>query len=62
MKPFTTIAAVFFGLVALAHAIRLYHPFRIMIAGEYLPRWLSAIGLVVSGVLCYGLWRESRKA
>lgn len=61
MKPFTKIAAVFFGLGALLHLIRLFYPFRIMIGRNMLSYSISFIAIPIALALCIGLWREARK-
>ena len=60
MKPFTTIAAVIFAIMALAHLFRLIHPFAVVIAGCSLPQWLSIIGVLVPAGLALMLWREGK--
>jgi len=61
MKPFTTLAAVVLGVMALAHLYRLIRPFEIVIGGWPAPQSLSAVALVVAGGLSIMLWRESRR-
>ena len=61
MKPFTTLAIVLFALIALAHLDRLIWPFEVVVAGMVLPQWISAVGLIVAGMLAVMLWRESRR-
>jgi hypothetical protein len=60
MKPFTKLAAVLLGIVALAHLYRVLRPFEVVVAGQVVPEWVSLVGLVVPGVLAVMLWRESR--
>jgi hypothetical protein len=60
MKPFSKLAAVLFGIVALAHLYRLVRPFEVVVAGNPVPEWASLVGLVVPGILAVMLWRESR--
>jgi hypothetical protein len=60
MKPFTTIAAIILGIVALVHLYRLIRPFDIVVAGWSAPQWVSIVGLVVAGGVSIMLWRESR--
>jgi len=60
MKPFTTLAAVIFGLVALLHLYRVIRPFELVIAGNAIPQWISIVGLIVAGLLAVMLWRERR--
>ena len=59
-RPFTLIAAVIFGLMAVVHAYRLLTHFQIVAGSHTLPMWLSIVGIVVAGILAVGLYRESR--
>jgi len=61
MKPFTTIAAIIFALMALVHAYRIAVGFPINFAGTEIGQGVSWIALVVTGVLSFGLFRESRR-
>ncbi|MDP9424193.1 MAG: hypothetical protein M3Q19_15415 [Pseudomonadota bacterium] len=61
MKPFTTIAAIIFALMALLHAYRLATDFQVIVGSHTIPYNVSWIGLVVTGVLSYGLFREARR-
>lgn len=60
MKPFTNLAIVVLGVVALVHLYRLVRPFEIIVAGGEVPQWISVVGLIVAGGLSFMLWRESR--
>lgn len=60
MRPFTTLAVIIFGLMALAHLYRLITGFEVIIAGSMLPQWASILGLIIAGGLALMLWRESR--
>jgi len=60
MKPFTKIAAVLFGAIALAHLYRIVQPFEVTVSGAAIPQWASFAGLIVAGGLSLMLWRESR--
>jgi hypothetical protein len=60
MKPFTTIAVLVFALVALAHLLRLFTAWEVVIGGLVIPMWVSWIGLVVAGGLAVMVWREAR--
>lgn len=61
MKPFTTIAAILFAAMALAHLYRLVRPFEVLVAGAPVPQWVSMIALVVAGGLALMLVREARR-
>jgi hypothetical protein len=59
-RPFTTVAAIIFGLMALAHIYRLFTQFQIIAGSHPIPMWLSYVAIVVTGLLSWGLFRESR--
>ncbi len=59
-KPFTTIAAVIFGLMALAHVYRLAVGFPVMVGGQTLGQGVSWIALFITGALSLMLFRESK--
>ncbi len=61
MKPFTSIAAVVFALIALLHAYRLVTHFQVIVGNHTIAQEISWIGLIVAGVLSFGLFRESRR-
>ena len=60
-KPFTSLAAIIFAVIALIHLLRLIYGWVVTIVGADVPMWASGVGLVVTGVLAAGLWWESRK-
>ena len=60
MRPFTKIAALFFALVCVAHAVRLLTGWVIHLNGMDIPFWLSVIAMIAAGGLSVMLWRESR--
>ena len=62
MKPFTALAAILLGVIALAHLYRLISPFEVTVAGNAIPQWVSIAGLVVAGGISAMLWREARTA
>ena len=51
MKPFSTIAAVVFAIVALVHLLRLVYAWEVTFAGWVVPMWVSVLGLIVAGGL-----------
>ena len=59
-RPFTLIAALIFGLMALVHAYRLLTHFQIIAGSHTLPMWISIVGIAIAGILAVGLYRESR--
>lgn len=61
MKPFTTIAAAIFLLMAVIHAYRLATEFPIVIGGAVVGQAVSWIALVATSILAIGLFREARR-
>ena len=61
MKPFTTLAAIVFAAMALAHLYRLIRPFEVVVGGAAVPQWISVAALIVASGLALMLWRESRR-
>jgi protein-S-isoprenylcysteine O-methyltransferase Ste14 len=61
MKPFTTIGAIVFAIMALVHLYRLIHPFDLVVGDWSAPQWVSIVGLLVAGILSIKQWRESRR-
>lgn len=59
-KPFTTVAAVVFLVMAIVHVYRLIVPFAVTIGGASVPMWVSALAAVVTAGLSAMVWRESR--
>ena len=60
-KPFTTLAAVIFLLMALIHAYRLATHFQVVFGSHVIPQWVSWIGVLVPAILAWGLWKESKR-
>jgi hypothetical protein len=50
---FVLLAGVIFAIVALAHLLRLFMGWPIVIGNWTVPMWLSWIALVISGGLSY---------
>ena len=60
-KPFTTIAALIFLVMALLHAYRLATHFQVVFGSHVVPQWVSWIGVLVPAILAWGLWKESKR-
>jgi hypothetical protein len=60
MKPFTTIAVAVLALIAIAHVLRLFASWEVVVVGFVIPVWWSAIGAFVAGGLALMVWREAR--
>ena len=61
MKPFTALAAVIFGLMALLHAYRIATQFQVIVGSHTIPQEVSWVGLIVTAILSFGLFREARR-
>ncbi len=61
IKPFTTIAAVIFAVVAVVHVLRLFLGWEITVHGVAVPTWASVLGLAIAAGLAVMLWKEARK-
>ncbi|MGH8633115.1 MAG: hypothetical protein ACRET7_03175 [Burkholderiales bacterium] len=60
-KPFTSLAAIIFAVIALVHLLRWIYGWVVNVAGGDVPMWTSVLGVLIAGVLAAGLWWESRK-
>ena len=61
MKPFTTIAALLFVVVAAAHAYRLYEGWPVSVNGQMFPMWGSYVAIAIPGILAIMLFMEARR-
>ena len=59
-RPFTLIAAIIFGIMALVHLYRLVTHFQIVLGSHLIPEWVSIIAMLIAGLLAVMLYRESR--
>lgn len=59
-KPFTTIAVVFFSLIALLQLLRVLFGWEVTVNGVHIPLWASGVASVVATVLAAMVWRENR--
>ncbi|HZR79234.1 MAG TPA: hypothetical protein VFA58_08495 [Chthoniobacterales bacterium] len=55
------VAAVLFGLVAIAHILRLFKHAKINIASHVIPMEASWIFIIVFGLLCFWMWKLSAR-
>ena len=60
-RIFLLIAGVVFGLVALAHVLRIVLGWSIVIQDLSVPMWASWIAVIVMGYLAYEGFRLARK-
>jgi hypothetical protein len=61
MKPFTTIASVFFTIVAILHLLRLLQGWEIIVNRIHIPMWVSVFGCVIPALLAFMLWKEAHQ-
>ena len=60
-RPFTLLAAIIFGLMALVHLYRLLiHPFPVMLGHHPVGQTISIVAVVITALLSVMLFRESR--
>jgi hypothetical protein len=60
-RPFTLLAAIIFGLMALVHLYRLLiHPFPVMIGNHPIGQTISIVAIAITALLSVMLFRESR--
>ena len=60
-KPFTLVAAIIFGIIAVLHAYRLAVGIPIMIHEHEIGQGVSWVAVVVTAVLSVGLFREAKR-
>lgn len=61
MKPFSSVAVVMFGLVALMQLLRLTLGWSVVVNGVSIPLWASAVACLVAAGLAVMVWREARQ-
>jgi hypothetical protein len=60
-KPFTLIAAALFAIGMLLHIYRLFTNFQITAGSHAIPQSASYVAIVVSAIMIWGLYQESRR-
>jgi hypothetical protein len=60
-RPFTLIAAIIFGLMALVHVYRIMTHFQVTVGTHEIAQGVSWVALVVTGALSIGLFREAMR-
>ena len=60
MRTGSLLAFVLLVLVALAHLARLVYSTEITVDGTQIPQWVSVGGLVLTSLIAFLLWRESK--
>ena len=61
-RTFSLIAGIVFGLVALAHVLRIVLGWSVVIQDFSVPMWPSGLAVVVFGYLAYEGFRLARKS
>lgn len=59
-RPFTTIAALIFAIMCGLHIYRLFTHFQIILGSHEIPMMVSYVAIVVTAILAWGCYRESR--
>jgi hypothetical protein len=60
-RPFTLIAAIIFGLMAVVHAYRIATHFQVIVGNHMIAQGLSWVAVIFTAVLSFGLFREARR-
>jgi hypothetical protein len=60
-RPFTMIAAAVFAIAMLLHIYRLFTHFQITAGSHPIPQSASYVAIVVSAIMTWGLYQESRR-
>lgn len=60
-KNLLVLAGVVFGVVSLAHLLRLAFGLDIVIGSFYAPGWLSWVGVIITGYLSYSSFHFARQ-
>jgi O-antigen/teichoic acid export membrane protein len=55
------VAGTIFGLVAIAHLLRIFLCATLIFGSHSIPHWMSVIGAIVAACLCIWLWVASYK-
>ena len=61
MKPFSTIAVVIFSIISLAHRLRLFFGWEVIVNDFIFPQWVSVPAFVILGAPVFILWREAQE-
>ena len=60
-RPFTLIAAIIFGLMAVVHAYRIVTHFQVIVGSHTIVQGVSWVAVVVTALLSFGLFKEARR-
>jgi hypothetical protein len=61
VKPFSSIAALVFALVAVLQLLRFVLRWEVVVNGMSVPLWASAIAILVAAALAATVWREAHR-
>ena len=51
-SSYIAVSGTVFGIVAIAHVVRLLFGWPVLVARQSIPVWFSVVGLVFAGALC----------
>jgi hypothetical protein len=60
MNTGSLLAIIVFVLVAVAHLLRMVSGTVVVIGGVDIPQWVSALGVIIPGLIAWMLWKESK--
>jgi hypothetical protein len=61
VRPFSTIAAVVFAVVAVLQLLRFSLRWEVLVNGWSIPLWASVIAFLVAATLAVMVWREAHR-
>lgn len=57
-NKYPVVSGLFFGVVAVLHAVRALKQWTVQVGTYDIPIWLSWVGMVAAGVLCVWAFRS----
>jgi uncharacterized membrane protein len=60
MKTGTFVTMIFLVLVAIAHILRVVMQVEVIVAGYFVPMWMSYAAVILTSVLAAAMWNEHR--
>jgi hypothetical protein len=61
VKPFSTLAALVFALIAILQLLRFVMRWDVVVNGTSIPLWASAVAFNAAGGLAVMVWREAQR-
>jgi hypothetical protein len=61
VKPFSTLAALVFALIAILQLLRFVMRWDVVVNGTSIPLWASAVAFSAAAGLAVMVWREAQR-